>query len=80
MVECAEIILRTVSVAILSFMGAWSEFLFAVIFTKTLASKTLPVVAASFADSSSIQFDYVMTAGVFTALPFDYLSGRDYVI
>jgi multiple sugar transport system permease protein len=56
-------------VAILSFMGAWSEFLFAVIFTKTLASKTLPVVAASFADSASIQFDYVMTAGVFTALP-----------
>jgi multiple sugar transport system permease protein len=56
-------------VAILSFMGAWSEFLFAVIFTKTLGSKTLPVVAASFADSTSIQFDYVMTAGVFTALP-----------
>lgn len=56
-------------VAILSFMGAWSEFLFAVVFTKTQASKTLPVVAASFADSASIQFDYVMTAGVLTALP-----------
>jgi multiple sugar transport system permease protein len=56
-------------VAILSFMGAWSEFLFAVVFTKTQASKTLPVVAASFADSASIQFDYVMSAGVLTALP-----------
>ncbi|MCM0018736.1 MAG: carbohydrate ABC transporter permease [Tagaea sp.] len=58
-----------VCVAILSFMSAWSEFLFAVVFTKTQASKTLPVVAASFADSAAIQFDYVMTAGVLTALP-----------
>jgi multiple sugar transport system permease protein len=56
-------------VAILSFMGAWSEFLFAVVFTKTQSSKTLPVIAASFADSAAIQFDYVMTAGVLTALP-----------
>ncbi len=56
-------------VAILSFMGSWSEFLFAVVFTKTTASRTLPVVAASFVDTSSIQFDYVMTAGVITALP-----------
>jgi multiple sugar transport system permease protein len=56
-------------VAILSFMAAWSEFLFAVVFTKTQASKTLPVVAASFADSAAIQFDYIMTAGVVTALP-----------
>ena len=30
---------------------------------------TLPVVAASFVDTSSIQFDYVMAAGVITALP-----------
>jgi multiple sugar transport system permease protein len=56
-------------VAILSFMSAWSEFLFAVVFSKTPASKTLPVVAASFADTAAIQFDYVMTAGVLTALP-----------
>lgn len=56
-------------VAILSFMGAWSEFLFAVVFSKTTASKTLPVVAASFADTAAIQFDYVMAAGVLTALP-----------
>ncbi len=56
-------------VAILSFMGSWSEFLFGVVFSKTSASKTLTVVAASFSDSSSIQFDYVMTAGVLTALP-----------
>lgn len=56
-------------VAILSFMGAWSEFLFAVVFAKTQASKTLTVVAASFADTAAIQFDYVMTAGVLTALP-----------
>jgi multiple sugar transport system permease protein len=56
-------------VAILSFMSAWSEFLFAVVFTKTQNSKTLTVVAASFADSAAIQFDYIMTAGVVTALP-----------
>jgi multiple sugar transport system permease protein len=56
-------------VAILSFMSSWSEFLFAVIFTKTTASKTLPVVTASFVDTASIQFDYVMAAGVLTALP-----------
>lgn len=56
-------------VAILSFMSCWSEFLFAVVFSKTPASKTLTVVAASFADTAAIQFDYVMTAGVLTALP-----------
>lgn len=56
-------------VGILSFMGAWSEFLFAVTFSNTVASRTLPVVAASFSDTTSIQFDYVMTAGVITALP-----------
>lgn len=55
--------------AILAFMASWSEFLFAVVFSKTAASKTLPVVAASFVDTASIQFDYVMTAGVITALP-----------
>lgn len=56
-------------VAILSFMSSWSEFLFAVVFTKSTDSKTLTVIAAGFADSASIQFDYVMTAGVLTALP-----------
>jgi multiple sugar transport system permease protein len=56
-------------VAILSFMGAWSEFLFAVVFSKTIESKTITVIAASFADTAAIQFDYVMTAGVLTALP-----------
>jgi multiple sugar transport system permease protein len=50
-------------------MGSWSEFLFAVTFGKTIASRTLPVVAASFLDTASIQFDFVMTAGVITALP-----------
>jgi len=56
-------------VAILAFMASWSEFLFAMVFGRTTASRTLPVVAASFVDSNSIQFDYVMTAGVVTALP-----------
>lgn len=56
-------------VVILAFMSSWSEFLFAVVFSKTAASKTLTVVAASFADTAAIQFDYVMTAGVLTALP-----------
>jgi multiple sugar transport system permease protein len=56
-------------VVILAFMSSWSEFLFAVVFSKTTASKTLTVVAASFADTAAIQFDYVMTAGVLTALP-----------
>ena len=56
-------------VVILAFMSSWSEFLFAVVFSKTAASKTITVVAASFADTAAIQFDYVMTAGVLTALP-----------
>lgn len=56
-------------VGILSFMGSWSEFLFAVTFGRTIASRTLPVVTAGFSDTSSIQFDFIMTAGVITALP-----------
>lgn len=57
------------SVAILAFMSSWNEFLFALIFSKTTASKTLPVVVASFVDQSSVQFDYVMTAGVVAVIP-----------
>ena len=58
-----------ICIVILAFMSSWSEFLFAVVFTKTAASKTITVVAASFADTAAVQFDYVMTAGVLTALP-----------
>ena len=57
------------STAIFIFIISWNEFFFALLYTTTLASKTLPVLVGEF--SSKVAVDYVMmsTAGVLAAIP-----------
>jgi multiple sugar transport system permease protein len=57
------------STAIFIFIVSWNEFFFALLYTTTLASKTLPVLVGEF--SSKVAVDYVMmsTAGVLASIP-----------
>ena len=58
-----------VAALILSFMAAWSEFLYAVAFTKTLDSQTVTVIASQFTGLEASRFDLVLAAGVLSSLP-----------
>lgn len=57
------------STAIFIFVVSWNEFFFALLYTTTLASKTLPVLVGEF--SSKIAVDYVMmsAAGILAGIP-----------
>ncbi|MCL4561444.1 MAG: carbohydrate ABC transporter permease [Chloroflexi bacterium] len=58
-----------VSTAIFTFLLAWDEFFFALIFTSTLASKTVPVAIAEFTGRYAVDITAMMTGGVLAALP-----------
>lgn len=58
-----------VAVFILAFMASWSEFLYAVTFTKTVNSQTVTVIASSFVGLENSRFDLVLAAGVLASLP-----------
>ena len=57
------------STGIFIFIISWNEFFFALLYTLTLASKTLPVLIGEF--SSKVGEDYIMmaTAGVLASIP-----------
>lgn len=57
-----------VATAILCFIFAWNEFLFALLFTGRNA-KTMPVVLAGFITQTGIRWGALTAAGVLTALP-----------
>lgn len=46
------------AISVLSFMTSWGEFFFAMLFTKTMASKTLPVLLADSAAGTTQYFTY----------------------
>ena len=54
---------------ILAFMASWSEFLYAVTFTKTLNSQTVTVIASTFVGLENSRYDLVLAAGVLSSLP-----------
>jgi multiple sugar transport system permease protein len=58
-----------VSTALFTFLLAWDEFFFALIFTSTLASKTVPVAIAEFTGRYAVDITAMMTGGVIAALP-----------
>jgi multiple sugar transport system permease protein len=58
-----------VSTALFTFLLAWDEFFFALIFTSTLASKTVPVAIAEFTGRYAVDITGMMTGGVLAALP-----------
>jgi multiple sugar transport system permease protein len=58
-----------VAALILSFMAAWSEFLYAVVFTKTMQSQTITVAAAQFIGMEATRYDLVLAVGVLSSIP-----------
>ena len=50
--------------AIFTFLNAWDEFFFALIFTDTYGAKTLPVALSEFASRHTLDFGLFMSAGV----------------
>ena len=57
------------STALLAFLMAWDEFLYALILTSTNASKTLPVALNDFIGRYGLDFGQLATGGVIAALP-----------
>lgn len=58
-----------VSTAMFTFLLAWDEFFYALIFTSTLASKTAPVAMAEFIGRYAMNTTGMMAGGVLAALP-----------
>jgi multiple sugar transport system permease protein len=58
-----------VSTAIFIFLMSWDEFFYALIFTSTIAAKTMPVAIAEFVGRYSTDITAMMAGGVFAALP-----------
>jgi multiple sugar transport system permease protein len=50
--------------AIFTFLNAWDEFFFALIFTNTYKAKTLPVALSEFTSRHTIDFGLLMSGGV----------------
>lgn len=58
-----------VSTAMFTFLLAWDEFFYALIFTSTLAAKTAPVAIAEFVGRYAININGMMAGGIIAALP-----------
>lgn len=58
-----------VTALMFGFFLAWDEFLYALIFTSTYASKTLPVAIAEFSGRYTTDFGLVAAGGLVAALP-----------
>jgi len=55
--------------AIFTFLAAWDEFIFALVFTSTYESKTLPVALSEFVGRFSIDWGLMTTGGLVATLP-----------
>jgi multiple sugar transport system permease protein len=58
-----------VSTALFIFLSSWDEFFFALIFTSTVAAKTVPVAIAEFTGRYVVDVGGMMTGGVLAAIP-----------
>jgi multiple sugar transport system permease protein len=58
-----------VSTAMFVFLLAWDEFFFALIFTSTLAAKTVPVAIAEFVGRYVVNVNGMMAGGILAAIP-----------
>ncbi len=58
-----------VATALFCFLGSWEEFLIALIFTSSPASKTIPVAIAEFTGRHAIDYGMMATGGVIAAVP-----------
>jgi multiple sugar transport system permease protein len=58
-----------VAAAMFAFMTAWNDYLFAVILTSSINSKTLPVVVAGFATDVTTERTLMAASGVLAVIP-----------
>jgi len=58
-----------VSTGLFVFLTAWDEFFYALIFTSTVAAKTVPVAIAEFTGRYVVDVGGMMTGGVLAAIP-----------
>jgi multiple sugar transport system permease protein len=58
-----------VAVVLFTFLTSWNEFLFALMFTQTIGSQTLPILVASFTSDFTISFSFINAAGVLAIVP-----------
>ncbi len=58
-----------VSTAMFVFLLAWDEFFYALIFTSTLAAKTVPVALAEFIGRYAVNVNGMMAGGILAAIP-----------
>jgi multiple sugar transport system permease protein len=58
-----------VSAGLLAFLMAWDEFFYALIFTSSPASKTVPVALTEFTGRYSLDFGLMAAGGLLAALP-----------
>jgi multiple sugar transport system permease protein len=58
-----------VSTAMFVFLLAWDEFFYALIFTSTLAAKTVPVALAEFVGRYVVNVNGMMAGGILAAIP-----------
>ncbi len=58
-----------VAAGIFSFMLSWGEFLFALLFTSTIKTKTVTVLASSFTSDVGAEFTLIAAGGVLAVLP-----------
>ncbi len=58
-----------IAAAMFSFMTAWNDYLYAVIISSTIASKTVPVVVAGFATDVTTERTLMAAGGVVAVIP-----------
>lgn len=58
-----------IAAGIFSFMLSWGEFLFALLFTSTIKTKTVTVLASSFTTDVGSEFTLIAAGGVLAVLP-----------
>ena len=58
-----------ISTAMFVFLLAWDEFFYALIFTSTLAAKTVPVAISEFIGRYAVNITGMMAGGILAALP-----------
>lgn len=58
-----------ISVATVTFLFSWGEFLFALLFTSSAASRTLPIVATMFVGEMGVEYRMIATVIVLTIIP-----------
>jgi len=58
-----------IATGILAFLLSWDEFFMSLIFTSSLAAKTIPVAIAEFTGKNTVDYGMIATGGVIASIP-----------